>query len=149
MSEKPYWQQRQEMKLKGGSKMTDSGKSEKGKTTEQESAEDQAPEQKKGKTTKKPKIKRVSKKRAKQLREYKPVRRKFLAENPICQLRLPGCTGGSEELHHAAGRENGRLLKIEDFKAACGHCHRIATEESKTAIAAGHSKTRLGKPDKK
>ena len=144
MSEKPYWQQRRD--LKNGKK--DSGNSEKGKTTGQESNEDQSPEQKKGKTTKKPKIKRVSKKRAKQEREYKPIRKKFLADNPLCGLKLPGCTGAATEVHHQAGREGKRLLDVNDFIGACSNCHKIATEKSKEAIVAGHSKTRLGKPNR-
>jgi hypothetical protein len=94
------------------------------------------------------KIKKVSKKRAAELREYKPIRRKFLADNPICGLKLPGCTGHASEVHHQAGREGKRLLDITDFIGACHNCHRIATDQSREAIAAGHSKTRLGKPKK-
>jgi predicted HNH restriction endonuclease len=110
-----------------------------------------APAKKTSQEAKKPvrgKIKRESKKRAKQNRQYKPIQRKFLRENPVCDLKLPGCTGNSTQVHHAAGRENDRLLRVEDFKAACSNCHKIATEHSRQAIAAGNSKTRLGKPKK-
>jgi hypothetical protein len=147
MTDIPYWKQRQQMKLKGATR-TDRESQE---APEKEPAGEKAP--KPPKVAKSPekkqkKIKRVSKKRAKQERQYKPVRKKFLQQHPICELGYDGCTGQSSEIHHSAGRENDRLLKIDDFKAVCSNCHRIATDKSREAIAAGHSKTRLAKPNR-
>lgn len=93
-------------------------------------------------------MRKVSKKRAKQERQYRPVRKKFLQEHSTCELNLPGCQGIATQIHHQTGRENGRLLNIDDFRSACGHCHKIVTEKSREAIAAGHSKSRLGKADR-
>jgi hypothetical protein len=92
--------------------------------------------------------KKVSKKRAKELREYKPVRSAFLKANPTCGAKLPGCTGRATQIHHQAGKEGKRLIDINDFLGICDNCHRIITEDSKGAIADGHSKTRLGKSKK-
>lgn len=146
----PYWQRRQQMKLKGRSsteessvKVQDSEKSEKADKQPSKPVARKSPVKKQGKP-----IRKVSKKRAKEQRQYTPVRKKFLKENPMCQAQLEGCEGKSSELHHMGGRQNGRLLKVEDFRALCGNCHRKITEESRAAIAAGHSKSRLGKPQK-
>lgn len=145
----PYWQRRQQMKL-GKSSTAESGvklhSSEKSEEVEKQPSKSSA--RKSGVKKQEKPIRKVSKKRAKQERQYKPVRRKFLAEHSICELKLEGCTGASSEVHHSAGRENGRLLKVDDFKAACHNCHVKATEHSCAAIAAGHSKSRLGKPEK-
>ena len=146
---KSYLEYRRDLKngKKDSGNSEKSDNSEKGKTTKEETGEDQPHKQKKGKTTKKP-IAKVSKKRGKEMREYKPVRKKFLIDNPRCGLKLPGCTGAATEVHHQSGREGKRLLEVTDFIGACHSCHKIATKDSREAIAAGHSKTRLGKPQK-
>ena len=146
MTDQPYWKLRQQMKLKGA---TRTGR-EAQKAPEKEPAGEKAPKSPKVAKSpgKKPKLKRMSKKRAKEERQYKPVRKKFLEQHPTCELGYDGCQGQSTEIHHAAGRENGRLLKIDDFKAVCSNCHRIGTDKSRQAIAAGHSKIRLGKPNR-
>lgn len=149
MSEKPYWQQRRDMKLRKASPTAPSETSpaDLAKGGGKIIAKHEVP--KKTKKPGRPKIRKIAKKRAKELRQYSPIRRKFLQQHPMCELRIDeDCTDVSTEVHHAAGRENGRLLKEEDFKAACRHCHQVATKKSKEAIAAGHSKTRLGKSNK-
>lgn len=94
------------------------------------------------------KIKKASKKRAKELREYKPIRNAFLKDHPTCEVKLPGCQGTATQIHHQSGRSGKKLLDVDDFLSACQHCHDIITEESRAAIAAGHSKSRLGKANK-
>lgn len=152
--------QRHQLKLKQSSKMNQQGGDKNEKTAQTETTEDQPekPESKansenSGKTAQKKKsfkkpMKKRTKKRAKQERQYTPIRKKFLKEHPVCEIGDEGCTSISTEIHHAGGREGDRLLKLEDFKAVCHNCHTKATEKSREAIAAGHSKTRLGKPDK-
>lgn len=148
MSDKPYWQQRRDQKL--GKPSPAPGKQAKSADRppdEEKDAEAPAaaklPE--KNPKPKKKAIRKVSKKRAKQERQYRPVRKKFLQEHPVCELNLSGCQGTATQIHHAAGRENSRLLNVDDFRSACDHCHKIVTEKSREAITAGHSKSRLGK----
>ena len=153
MSDKPYWQQLRDLKL--GKPSPAPGK--------QAKSADRPPEEEKdaqGPTPRKSPIKgkkegfkqkgmrKVSKKRAKQERQYRPIRKKFLQDHPFCELKLPGCAGAATQIHHAEGRENNRLLNIDDFKSCCDNCHGIVTEKSRQAIAAGHSKSRLGKPNR-
>jgi hypothetical protein len=88
-------------------------------------------------------LKKVSDKRQKELTQYSKLSKAFLALHPLCEIKLPGCTVQATEVHHGAGRENGRLLKVEDFVAGCHHCHMIVTEKSKEAIEQGHSYSRL------
>src|SRR5579859_1085311 len=92
MIDQPYWKLRQQMKLKGASKT----EREPQEAPEKEAAGEKAQKPAKAAKSpgKKPKIKRVCKKRAKQERQYKPVRKKFLADHPVCEL---GYDGRSEE----------------------------------------------------
>lgn len=83
----------------------------------------------------------VAAKRAKQLAEYRPKRDRFMEEHPVCMT--PGCSKPSTELHHKIGREGKRLLMEEHWAALCSSCHRKYTDDSKTAIEIGVSKSRL------
>lgn len=83
----------------------------------------------------------VAAKRAKQLAAYRPKRDKFMQEHPVCMA--PGCSKPSTELHHKIGREGKRLLMEEHWTALCSSCHRKYTDDSKTAIEIGVSKSRL------
>ena len=57
----------------------------------------------------------------------KPV---FLAEHPLCQVRIrkpdtsePPCTMASTQIHHAKGREGKLLNDTRFFVAWCHNCH--------------------------
>jgi hypothetical protein len=68
-------------------------------------------------------LRRVSSKRAKQLREYAVLRKQFLIDAPFCEA--PGCiVGRSSHVHHMNHREGERLLDRKYFLAVCEHCHR-------------------------
>lgn len=148
MSDKPYWMVRRDMKL-GQKPKTDASGAPEG----QESPEKPKPGGPAKKETTAPnrpkspkkKIKARSKKRAKQERQYRPVRRKFLEANAVCQLKYDGCTTIATEIHHAAGRQGAKLLDLADFKAACRSCHQKAENNPKMAKKTGGSKSRLSK----
>jgi ribosome-binding protein aMBF1 (putative translation factor) len=56
-------------------------------------------------SSKKQSIAPRSPKRQKQEREYSKKRKKFLEENPLCQIPVPGiCTHKATEIHHVDGR---------------------------------------------
>lgn len=93
-------------------------------------------EKKKTYTLKKTKPKPVAKKRAKQLTKYSKLRIKFLEENPICCVCRENL---ATEVHHAEGKENELLLKVESFRPICRPCHTRITEHSAEAIEKGYS----------
>ncbi len=67
-------------------------------------------------------IRKVSKKRAKELRIYAPLRGRFLQEHPFCQVVgcAPMC---ASEVHHRDGRNGQRLLNVDKFVAVCREHH--------------------------
>ena len=79
-------------------------------------------------------IRRVSIKRAAQLKDYAKLRKKFLEENPLCEV----CKDANAiEIHHSAGR-TGRLLNDEThFVAVCRSCHNWIHENIQQAREAG------------
>lgn len=64
--------------------------------------------------TQKP-ISKVSKSYRETLKQYKPKRQKFLDERQFCEVRLEGCTGKSEVIHHRKGKEYRELYLDEKF----------------------------------
>lgn len=66
-------------------------------------------------------MRKVSKKRAKQLREYTLLREKYLKENPLDILNGEPAT----EIHHTMGRE-GDLLLNTLFWAGLGNKNHVA-----------------------
>lgn len=64
-------------------------------------------------------MKKVSTKRAKQNREYKKIRDKYLEETPLCDR----CKKQASEVHHTGGRNGERLLDESKFMSVCRECH--------------------------
>lgn len=105
-----------------------------------------------GKKPKRP-LPRVTKKRAKQLREYSKRREEYLKLHPICQccLKKAGIVesqtsvfmtilaGGpkSVEIHHAAGRIGEKLNDETHWFATCRPCHEKIHRDPKWARANG------------
>lgn len=89
------------------------------------------------------KIRKVSKKRAKQLSQYNKLREHFLLIYQQCQV--PGCGAMATEVHHAKGRENELLLDTTFWVAICSRHHTYYTEHSNEAIEKGISVKRNGK----
>lgn len=70
------------------------------------------------------KIKPVAKKRQKQNEQYKGLREDFLGKHDECEIKAPGvCTYSALVIHHTNGRENERLLIVEDWLASCPECN--------------------------
>lgn len=65
-------------------------------------------------------LRKASKKRASEGREYTIVSRQFLADNPTCQLCYKM---DSSELHHMRGRAGRLLTDTRFFSACCSACH--------------------------
>jgi hypothetical protein len=84
------------------------------------------------------KISPYSEKHLEKLKEYRIVRDQYMKMHPKCECngRIPGCTGLSEDLHHAKGR--GQFLSdLRYFKALSRHCHVWVGENPLEAIGIG------------
>lgn len=152
MIEKSYLERRRDLK-NGVKTNTDPGPGGKPVKTEENPAAEAEPQERAANASKgapkkvvKKKIKNASKKRAKQNRQYTPVKRKFLIDHPICQVE--GCEAPSTDIHHKAGRSGKQLLKVDDFMAVCRPHHNTFEDQDKAARQAGHKTTRLTKPQK-
>ncbi len=90
-------------------------------------------------------VRRVSKKHARELREYQKVRVEYLAEHAACEAgpiilaarlpvayQVPRCGVWSNQVHHTA-RRGPNLLNKDTFCACCPDCHRwIETHAQKS-----------------
>lgn len=81
-------------------------------------------------------MRHTSLKRARQLREYRPARDAFLADNPVCQFPA-GCDSATTELHHRRGRRGLRLLDQTYWSASCAFHNEFAETHTGEALALG------------
>jgi len=79
------------------------------------------------------KIRKLSKKRAKQNREYEKVRDEYLYHHNICER----CGGIATEIHHRKSRTGSYLTNTEFFMAVCRPCHLYVEEHSKESYEKG------------
>lgn len=83
------------------------------------------------------KINKNSEKRKQENKEYSNERVKWLAENPYCELKVPGvCKVYATEAHHPAGRV-GHLRDWKIMKRACFKCHRWVHDNHEEALEMG------------
>ena len=73
-------------------------------------------------------IKPVSDKRAAELAIYRPLRDKYLKDNPVCEVQ--DCFNGTTNLHHQNGRIGKMIYNTEYFMACCSHCHPTRIHEN-------------------
>ena len=66
-------------------------------------------------------IKPISDKRAKDLSKYRPLRDKYLKENPVCEVKE--CHNKTTNLHHKKGRTGSLIYDVKYFMACCSTCH--------------------------
>jgi hypothetical protein len=86
-------------------------------------------------------IRRYSKRRESQMREYNSLRHDFLARVPNCER----CGNKANQVHHRKGR-TGQLLTAEEyFMAVCADCHSFIELHPQQAKDAGWSLSRLAK----
>ena len=78
-------------------------------------------------------LRRVSLKRAKQLREYLKVRNEYLSENNFCEV----CGRPAQDLHHRSGRIGEKLTDKANFMALCRLHHTWIHEHPKEARSLG------------
>ena len=84
------------------------------------------------KEKKKPKpIPKESKKRKVANNEYKALRKVYLENHPLCEVKLKGCSKKATEIHHDQGRGI-KLNDVANFVAICRNCHNIVENQNLT-----------------
>lgn len=68
-------------------------------------------------------LQKFSEKKAEKQLPFAVLRRKYLNENPVCEVHLEGCLGVSSEIHHITFSADD-YLNVATFKAVCSPCHR-------------------------
>lgn len=69
----------------------------------------------------KKRINPFSDKKLEALAKYRPLRDKYLSDNPTCQVDY--CENPTTNLHHKAGRNGELLYDVRYFMACCSECH--------------------------
>lgn len=84
---------------------------------------------------KRTRLRRVSRKRALELKIYAQIRKDFLFTHSTCQF--PGCVRLASDVHHVRGRLGSRLLDQRSWKAVCRICHTWLHDHPKEARKMG------------
>jgi len=71
------------------------------------------------------KIPLVSSKRKKKDAEYSKLREKYLTENPLCMVKVNGCSHGATDVHHKfSGSDRDTYYLVQStWLAVCRACH--------------------------
>lgn len=79
---------------------------------------------------------KMSAKRKKEGRIYTKLRKQFLEDNPICQMRVQCEHARSTEVHHKKGR--GKFyLDVTSWLASCFYCHKWENSHRNAAVELG------------
>jgi cytochrome c553 len=87
-------------------------------------------------------IPRVSAKRAKKDAEYSKLRQRYLTENPLCVIKVNGCTNGATDVHHVfSGSDRDIYYLVQStFLATCRSCHQWIHNNPEQARILGYLK---------
>lgn len=87
-------------------------------------------------------IARFSKKRAKQERSYLVLRKEFLEEGDLCELKTPDCTGLATCVHHVNGRTV-HFLNKKSWMKSCVPCNNWVERNHAEAQKSGLKKSKF------
>lgn len=90
-------------------------------------------------------IAKESKKRKEENKAYKKIVKGMIAEDPVCELKSPVCTGKAQGADHLQKRSPSNLTKRNNLKRACNACNGYKENNPKWAKANGHSISRFKK----
>jgi len=94
-------------------------------------------------------IEKKSDKRKVLHREYVKLVRQMISENPLCEIKAPGCTQMAEGLHHVQKRSEKNLTERSNLKRACNNCNLYIENNPLEALEKGWSKSKhIKKPAK-
>jgi hypothetical protein len=81
----------------------------------------------------------VSSKRKKKDAEYSKLRERYLTENPLCMVKVNGCSHGATDVHHtfAGANRDAFYLVQSTWKAVCRNCHNYIHEHPEDARVMG------------
>ena len=88
------------------------------------------------------KIPQVSSKRKKKDAEYSKLRQRYLTENPLCMIKVKGCTHFATDVHHTfngANRDAFYLVQ-STFLSVCRSCHNWIHNNPEQARILGYLK---------
>lgn len=86
-------------------------------------------------------IRKISSKRAKEVRIYLKLAAEFLQENPVCHV----CAiRHSNEVHHTKGRQGSMLNNRAFWISVCRFCHTRIENNRAWAMSQGYLVDRLG-----
>jgi hypothetical protein len=80
-------------------------------------------------------LRRISDKRAVELRIYSTKRKAYLAKNAICECCY---VRPAQDIHHRAKRTGGNYLNEETWMGVCRHCHEWIHNHATIARAQGY-----------
>jgi hypothetical protein len=83
-----------------------------------------------------------SSKKAKEDNVYTLLRKDYLTQHPVCEARLPSCTGQATDIHHKKGRGKYYLI-TSTWMSACRTCHEWIETNPAEAQEMGFTITRL------
>jgi len=85
------------------------------------------------------KIPLVSSKRKKKDAEYSKLREKYLTENPLCMVKVNGCSHGATDVHHKfSGSDRDTYYLVQStWLAVCRACHSWIHEHPEDARTMG------------
>jgi hypothetical protein len=70
---------------------------------------------------------------------YSLMRKEYLTKHPMCQIKLPGCTGQATDIHHTEYRGI-KTLAQATWLASCRACHDWVHKNPKEARELGYLK---------
>ena len=70
---------------------------------------------------------------------YSLMRKEYLTKHPMCQIKLPGCTGQATDIHHTEYRGI-KTLAQATWLAVCRTCHDWCHANPKEARELGYLK---------
>lgn len=88
-------------------------------------------------------IRKVSKKKSKEDREYSKLRKDYLSKNPMCHAVIHECMQHATEVHHKKGRGI-YYLDIATWLPVCRNCHQYIELHPIEAKELGFSEKRYG-----
>lgn len=88
-------------------------------------------------------IRKLSKKRAIQNKEYLELRLEYLTEHQFCEIEE--CSNEATTIHHKKGRIGNLLTDTSNFLGVCMPCHTKIELNPIWAKKQGYSKSRLSK----
>jgi hypothetical protein len=149
MTDKPYWQQRRDMK-NGKTGAPEAGNKAKSPDLPKSAptpakgagARKSPPTPSKGLPGKRPKIKKRSKKQVKVMKDLKLAYGPYLEKNKFCVIQSSDCTRHATCVNHKKGRGVKEVLDQQTWEPSCNPCNLYIEVHHAWAVENGHKISR-------